>query len=293
MNKVTLFLFGLLISFNCFAQENSEIANVYFKKSKASFNENNLEKATNYLSKTIKYYDGITKKDVAVFGTKLYVKTKEYLKAYKFVKQYFVLVKNKKSKEYIEMLLLFVDIKDAIEDNPNLEVVDVVEVVEDKVDVEETIIETVVHSDVDTLKTVKMALEEEVSGDVQVDVKTKPIEEFSFAIIEEVPIFPGCSGTRKEKSTCLNISIRKHLAKKFNSGLVSTLGLQVGTLRILISFLIDNAGNVTNVKATAPHPKLIEEAKRITSLLPKMIPGTQRGKAVSVKYSISLKIDVK
>ena len=288
MKKGIVFLFGLLISIHCFAQDNSEIANVYFKKSKTSFDNNNLEKATDYLTKTVKYYDGITKKDVAVFGTKLYVKTKQYLKAHKFAKQYFVLAKNKKNNQYTEMLLLFIDIKDAIEDDPDLEVV---EVVEDEVDVEETIIETEVK--VDTVKIVNKPLVEEVSGDIQADVRTKPIEEFSFVIIEEVPVFPGCSGSRKEKSDCLNINVRKHLAKNFNSDLPSTLGLPVGIKRIQISFLIDNNGNVANVNARAPHPELKKEAIRIASLLPKMIPGTQRGKAVSVKYSVSLKIDVK
>ncbi|MDA8762380.1 energy transducer TonB [Flavobacteriaceae bacterium] len=42
----------------------------------------------------------------------------------------------------------------------------------------------------------------------------------------------------------------------------------------------------------APHPKLQKEAIRIIKLLPKMKPGRQRGKAVGVKYTLPMRIEV-
>ena len=53
-------------------------------------------------------------------------------------------------------------------------------------------------------------------------------------------------------------------------------------------FKIDKRGNVTSVRARAPHPRLEKEAVRVIKLLPKFEPGKQRGKAVIVPYSLPI-----
>jgi protein TonB len=113
-----------------------------------------------------------------------------------------------------------------------------------------------------------------------------------FAVIEEVPVFPGCTGTRAEKAACLNENIKKFVVINFNSNLPKKLGLSKGRKKIWVVFRIDEKGNVTNISARAPHPKLREEAIRVASLLPKMIPGTQRGKAVGMKYTLPITFNV-
>ena len=52
--------------------------------------------------------------------------------------------------------------------------------------------------------------------------------------------------------------------------------------------LIDKEGNVVDVNARAPHPKLKEEAERLAKMLPKMVPGRQRGKPVGMKYTLPI-----
>ena len=52
-----------------------------------------------------------------------------------------------------------------------------------------------------------------------------------------------------------------------------------GKKRIIMLFKIDKVGNIVDIKAKAPHPRLQKEAIRIIKLLPKMKPGRQRGKA--------------
>ncbi|MBL4723919.1 MAG: energy transducer TonB, partial [Lutibacter sp.] len=47
-------------------------------------------------------------------------------------------------------------------------------------------------------------------------------------------------------------------------------------------------GNIVNIEARAPHKKLKEEAIRVVKLLPKMMPGRQRGKPVGVKYGLPI-----
>lgn len=114
-----------------------------------------------------------------------------------------------------------------------------------------------------------------------------------FSIIENVPVYPGCVGTREEKAACLNKSIQKFVVKNFNLNLSKRLGLSKGSKKIWIVFRIDKKGNVVDAKARAPHPILKEEAERVASLLPKMKPGKQRGKTVGMKYTLPISFSVK
>ena len=109
-----------------------------------------------------------------------------------------------------------------------------------------------------------------------------------FAIIENVPVFPGCDkGNNEAKRKCMSDKIAKFVQRKFNTELAGDLGL-TGRQRISVIFKIDRSGNVMGVRARAPHPRLEKEAQRVINLLPKMKPGRQRGKAVIVPYSLPI-----
>ena len=152
---------------------------------------------------------------------------------------------------------------------------EVIEIVEDEEEVEETIIEST-ESDED-LEIEDLEIEE-VEEDVEVP----------FAVIENVPVFPGCErGNNEKKRKCMSEKISKFVQRKFNTDLAGDLGL-TGRQRISVIFKIDKGGNVTGVRARAPHPRLEKEAQRVINLLPKMQPGKQRGKAVIVPYSLPI-----
>ena len=152
---------------------------------------------------------------------------------------------------------------------------EVIEIVEDEEEVEETIIEST-ESDED-LEIEDLDIEE-VEEDVEVP----------FAVIENVPVFPGCErGNNEKKRKCMSEKISKFVQRKFNTDLAGDLGL-TGRQRISVIFKIDKGGNVTGVRARAPHPRLEKEAQRVINLLPKMQPGKQRGKAVIVPYSLPI-----
>ena len=57
--------------------------------------------------------------------------------------------------------------------------------------------------------------------------------------------------------------------------------------RVTVMFVINKEGEIENIVSRGPvNGKILEdEARRIVSLLPKMTPGKQKGKAVKVKYS--------
>ncbi|WP_299522063.1 energy transducer TonB [uncultured Lutibacter sp.] len=118
------------------------------------------------------------------------------------------------------------------------------------------------------------------------------IEDVPFEIIEDVPVYPGCKGDKEQLRACLQEEIKKHINRKFNSGLGSELGLTPGVKKIFVIFKIDKNGDITNVQARAPHKRLQEEAIRVVNLLPKMTPGKQRQIAVGVKYSLPIAFKV-
>ncbi|MBL4939614.1 MAG: energy transducer TonB, partial [Lutibacter sp.] len=124
------------------------------------------------------------------------------------------------------------------------------------------------------------------------EVTYKDDEDVPFAIIDEVPVFPGCEGTNAKLRLCLQEKITKHVRTYFNSDLARNLGLSPGVKRIFVVFKIDKEGNITNVKFRAPHKVLQEEAIRVVNLLPKMSPGKQKGENIGVTYSLPIAFKV-
>jgi protein TonB len=158
-----------------------------------------------------------------------------------------------------------------------------IEVVEDEKEIEETVLES---TETDENDAVEIEDIEEAVEDEFVD------EDVPFAIIEDVPVYPGCKGTKAQKKACLNKSMQKHVARKFNADLATDLGLSPGKKKIYIQFKITKTGTIQIIGARAPHARLEKEAKRVVSLLPKMTPGKQRGRPVNVTYMLPISFNV-
>lgn len=152
-----------------------------------------------------------------------------------------------------------------------------IEVVEDEKEVEETVIES---TETDETEAVEVEEIEEISEGEDV------VEDVNFMVIEDSPIFPGCKGTKKELKDCFSKKVQKHFNRRFNADLPNELGLSSGRKRVFIGFKIDRNGDIVNVQARAPHPKIQQEVIKVMKLLPKMKPGKQRGKPVGVSYNI-------
>ena len=158
-----------------------------------------------------------------------------------------------------------------------------IEIVEDEKEVEETVIES---TETDETEAVEVEEIEEIEEEEEV------LEDVPFAIIEEVPVFPGCKGTRKQKSDCFRKKITKHVVRRFNVDLAGDLGLAAGKKKIYVQFRIDPTGKVADIRASAPHPRLIKEAVRVAKTLPNMTPGKQRGVPVGMKYTLPISFNV-
>ena len=134
------------------------------------------------------------------------------------------------------------------------------------------------------------------------DVSTKLIkstefndkDEVPFAVIDKVPVFPGCENLNDEeaKKSCFNKEMSTFIVENFNQDLAKTLNLS-GSVKISVFFKIDNQGNITEAKARAIKPELQEEAIRVVNMLPKMTPGMHNGKAVNVPYYLPIRFQIK
>ncbi len=158
---------------------------------------------------------------------------------------------------------------------------EVIEVVDDTDEIEETIIESTEISQETVIEAVIEVDDVEV-GEEEEDI-TVP-----FAVIENVPVFPGCESAKSndERKLCFNRMIQEHINKEFTyppSAL--ELGIQG---RVFVQFLIDSKGNIGSIRMRGPDRTLEKEAHRIVATLPQMTPGKQRGKPVSVPYSIPI-----
>ncbi|MEM6517463.1 MAG: energy transducer TonB [Bacteroidota bacterium] len=158
-----------------------------------------------------------------------------------------------------------------------------IEIVEDEKEIEETVIESTETDQEEEIVEVEEIEVAEVEEDIEVP----------FSVIENVPVFPGCENEKgnNAKKQCMSDKISKFVQRKFNTELAGDLGLS-GRQRVNVIFKIDKTGNITGVRARAPHPGLEKEAQRVINLLPKMKPGMQRGKAVIVPYSLPILFQV-
>ena len=154
-----------------------------------------------------------------------------------------------------------------------------IEVVEDEEDIEETILES---TETDESEAVEVEEIEEIVEEEEV------IDDVPFAIIENVPVYPGCKGNNEEKKKCMVDEITKHVNRKYNTGLAGDLGLSPGKKRVYVQFKISKTGDIVDVRARGPHARLEKEAIRVVELLPKMEPGKQRGRPVGVKYTLPI-----
>lgn len=157
-----------------------------------------------------------------------------------------------------------------------------IEIVDDVEEIEETVIESTETSQEDAI------VERNIAdvGDIHVEEYVEDVQ-VAFAIIEQVPVFPGCEGKSKaETKACFERKIQEHVVKNFK---YPETALEMGLEgRVSVVFVIDSKGYTTSVRSRGPDQILENEAERIISSLPQMKPGMQRGKPVKVSYAVPI-----
>lgn len=164
---------------------------------------------------------------------------------------------------------------------------DVIEIVEDVEDIEETVIESTESNQDAFIEDVVVNIDDVQVGEMEEE------EIVPFAIIEHVPVFPGCETleTEEERKECFNQKVQEHVMKTFKYP-TAALEMQISG-KVFIQFVIDSKGRVTNIVQRGPDRLLEQEAVRIISALPTVKPGIQRGKPVRVTYAIPINFVMK
>jgi protein TonB len=155
---------------------------------------------------------------------------------------------------------------------------EIIQVVEDKKEIKEVEIQS----------TETNQKEEVVKAEkVVVAAVEEPDLDVPFAIIEDVPLFPGCEKVSRDKrKECFQEKIQAHIRKNFNYPDAAIDAGHQG--KVFVSFIIEKDGRVTIANMRAPYPTLEKEARRIMNKLPQMTPGKQRGKPVRMTMSIPI-----
>tara|TARA_B110000444_G_C18848176_1_gene603527 strand:- start:1419 stop:2117 length:699 start_codon:yes stop_codon:yes gene_type:complete len=111
-------------------------------------------------------------------------------------------------------------------------------------------------------------------------------DDTAFMIVENMPAFGPCKSMRgDERTMCTNLEIIKFVSQntKYPS-IAKDAGIQG---KVYIYFVVGRDGYVKDVKILREvDPRLDKEAKRVIESLPRFEPGQQRGKSVSVQYTI-------
>ena len=151
---------------------------------------------------------------------------------------------------------------------------EIIEVIEDEEEIEETVIESTETDEEEIIEVVEVIEEYE-----DIDVP--------FAVIEDVPIFPGCERVNKsERRNCFQEQMNKHIKRNFRyPEIAQEMGIHG---RVYVNFIISKNGSITNIRMRGPDKNLEKEAQRIIAKLPRMTPGKQRGRPVRVPFSIPI-----
>ena len=121
-------------------------------------------------------------------------------------------------------------------------------------------------------------------NDLVASMKTNQLETVSFAVkdtltpvfevVERMPQFPGGVAAQVEY-------FKKNLRYPAGAKKAGTQG------RVVVQFFVNKDGSISNVKVLrGVDPALDAEAIRLVNSMPKWKPGMQKGKAVTVKYTV-------
>lgn len=117
-----------------------------------------------------------------------------------------------------------------------------------------------------------------------------PKKDVNIFNVEQLPMFPECRGlSRSEQKACFDSQLMKAIVRNLNYPEKDLRNGNQGTA--LIEFVIDEKGNVTNVKALdnkRATENMQEAAKKAVKKLPKLIPAKQGNDNVRIKYTIPI-----
>jgi len=118
---------------------------------------------------------------------------------------------------------------------------------------------------------------------------------FSFATVEQRPIWPGCETLTSEEARfeCFNYGMMNFLRNNFNVPTAKNKKEQKArTGKVYVDFVIEKDGSVSNVKIIrSVHPEVDAEAIRMVKSIPTMhAPAMLSGNPVRLRYTLPINV---
>ena len=118
-----------------------------------------------------------------------------------------------------------------------------------------------------------------------------PLEVFSFAQVESMPIFQGCEDAIGNDALyqCMNVQLMRFIAREFE---VSERMMQFSSgEKVYVEFIIEKNGDVSQAKIIRGSDELVgEEAIRVVKSLPDFTPAKLNGKPVRMSYILPINV---
>ena len=118
-----------------------------------------------------------------------------------------------------------------------------------------------------------------------------PLEVFSFAQVESMPIFQGCEDAIGNDALyqCMNVQLMRFIAREFE---VSERMMQFSSgEKVYVEFIIEKNGAVSQAKIIRGSDELVgEEAIRVVQSLPDFTPAKLNGKPVRMSYILPINV---
>jgi len=112
------------------------------------------------------------------------------------------------------------------------------------------------------------------------------VDKNTVSMSELPPVWPGCEGKSsvKEMSNCFNQKLAQHIAKNFKYPAAEYNANIQG--RVVVSFIVNEAGKVEVNSVTGGNEGLQNEAKRNILQMPEVLPGMLAGKPRAISYKV-------
>lgn len=170
---------------------------------------------------------------------------------------------------------------------------DKIEVVDNLLELDEELTLSVTETDESEAVTTKNYVEQE--GDVtieKIEVEEETEEEaLPFAVVENVPIYPGCNRQlkRPQQVECFESHVLQFVSQKIRYPEAARRLNLSG--RVFVQFVIEKDGKVSNIEVLrGVHPMVDEAAVNAVRRLPQMEPANQRGKPVRMKFVLPVRM---
>lgn len=134
--------------------------------------------------------------------------------------------------------------------------------------------------------------DKEIEESVEDDDEEEEEDDTPLTFVKDMPHYKECaSGNNMERDRCTRMKIDKEIRKNFNyPDIARDMGLE-GI--VYVQFVVSKTGKVEKVSVIkGVHPHLDNAAIKAVQKLPALVPGKQLDKAVSLLYTVPVKIQL-